>query len=166
MSIYSLMTRAATDESVGDQSQVPLRGSSNDLANTPTSVAATLASYIPAEAVAVYTSVLAFLVPVDKALDVQSYGSRWALAAVVAVLAVLYAVGTYKRAIERQNGAFRWPVGKTLLVLVAFAAWVFVIPGSPFGSFDWYTPALGAIGAIVVNAFLGAFALFSDSAAA
>jgi hypothetical protein len=131
----------------------------------PSSVAATLAKYLPSEALAVYTPVLALLVDDHKPLADQDFGLRWVLAGVVAVLAVLYGVGAYRRAVLRAGKQFRWPLAKTLTVLIAFAAWVCVIPGSPMGSFGWYTPARGAAIGVVVNALLGAIALFTDDPA-
>ncbi|HEX2084991.1 MAG TPA: hypothetical protein VHF89_04860 [Solirubrobacteraceae bacterium] len=125
-------------------------------------VAAALASRIPAEAIAVYTGVLAFLVKDDEPLNEQGYGKVWALAAVVAVLAVMYGVGVYRQKLKAANKPFKFPVWRAVNILIAFAAWVCVIPGSPLQEFDWYSPDVGAIIAIVTNAFLGALALFID----
>jgi hypothetical protein len=133
------------------------------VAPSASSVAETLARYIPSEALAVYSSVLAFLVADDKPLDEQPSGARWAVAAAVAVLAVLYSVGLHRRAMLAAGKHFAWPVAKTLTVLVAFGAWVCVIPGSPMSTFSWYSPATGAIVGILVNALLGATALFGES---
>jgi hypothetical protein len=157
------MTTAATDPPKLRRAQPGvLRGADDDKQSAAT-VAETLARYIPSEAIAVYSSVLAFLVADDQPLKDQASAGRWAVAGVVAVLAVLYSVGVYRREVLAAGRNFEWPIAKTINVLVAFAAWVCVIPGSPMGAFSWYSPALGAIIGILVNAALGAIALFTES---
>jgi hypothetical protein len=163
MSIYSLMRRQAAADAGPGERRPPLQGPGGP--SEKPDVVALLADRIPAEAVALYTGVLAFLVPDDTPLDKQSYGARWVVAAVVSVIAVLYAVGTYRRAVLAGGGRFRWPIGKTVVVFVAFWAWVAVIPGSPFGAIDGYTPTIGAVVGLLLNGLLGALALFSSDAA-
>ena len=166
MSIYGLMTRAARgdagkSDADGSASAAPLKGPATASADTGNAVAA-LADRIPAEAIALYTAILAFLVPQDEPLADQSYTGRAALAIIVAVVAVLYAVGAYYKQVNAAGGKFRFPVWKTISVLLAYLGWVFIIPGSPFGAFDWYTPDLGAIVGLLINALIGGVALFVE----
>jgi hypothetical protein len=78
----------------------------------------------------------------------------------VGLAAVLFAVGVYKRAPEAVGLPFRWPPRRTLTVLAAYAAWVIVIPASPFNSFDWYTPPLGAIIGLAATSAIALFHLW------
>jgi uncharacterized membrane protein len=163
MSVYTLMSDAAARPAAPPAGRQPLRAR----VKTPQSAqeaAGTLEKYIPAEVVALYTSILAFLVPANKTLDQQIYTSRWLVAVAVGVIAVIYAIGIYRRKRRAAHEPFEWPVAlsKTAVVLIAFTAWVCVIPGSPFNSFSWYTPNTGAIIGLLVNAGLGAGALFFD----
>lgn len=151
MTIDSIMRRAARQ--AADDGPDPLRGPEHN--QDPSSIVATLAAHIPAEALAVYLAGLAFLVPDDKVAHAQNYTSRWILAGVVTVLAVLYALDAYRRELKEAGGtSFDWPWGKLCVVVVAFLAWVCVVPGSPFNSFSWYKPGLGAVIGIVVNALI------------
>jgi hypothetical protein len=127
------------------------------------SIAADLSRYLPTEAVTLYTAILPFLVPKSTALSHQDYTSRWVLALGVGVFAVLYAVGLYKREVLARGGHFKWPPKTTITVVVAYAAWVCVIPGSALNSFGWYTPALGAVLGIAASAGIALFQLWFGS---
>lgn len=127
---------------------------------TVETIASDLTRYIPTEALALYTAILPFLVPDDTALDAQDYTSRWWLAIGIGVLAVLFAVGVYKRAVEAERRTFTWPPRRTLTVVLAYTGWVFVIPGSPCNDFGWYTPPLGAIVGLVIIALISLFSLW------
>lgn len=80
----------------------------------------------------------------------------------MARLAVFYAVGLARREQPRRSRRATVPWAKILVVLIAFTAWVCVIPGSPFNSMDWYTPARGAVVGMFIQAALGVSALFRD----
>jgi len=116
---------------------------------TPAAIAAELLTYLPTEAVAAYTGLLPFFVVDDQPLDSQEYGSRWALAVGVGILAVLFSVGTFRAERRRANNRFFWPLRRTTFVILAYAGWVFMVPGSPFADFSWYSPQLGAGGGLV-----------------
>lgn len=125
-------------------------------------VVSALVSYVPAEAIAAYVAVLPFMDPssADKSSTGQadaaahySYSGRWGLAAVVAILAVGYAIGYRAIAARQARQRFVFPLVPVLTTVLAFAAWIFVIPNSPFNEFDFYTAELGAaIGMIVATA--------------
>ena len=108
-----------------------------------------LADYIPTEAVALYVAILPFTVAKDVPLDRQDYTSRWILASGVAIAAILFGVGVYRRKLLDRGDAFRWPIRRTITVLLAYSAWVFAIPASPFNSFHWYTGSIGAVVGVV-----------------
>lgn len=113
-----------------------------------------LTDLIPTEAVALYVAILPFTVPKDVPLDQQDFTSRWVLAIGVAIAAVLFGVGVYRRAVIERGETFRWPFRRTATVLLAYAAWVFAIPASPLNSFEWYTGSIGAVVGIVVTALI------------
>jgi len=128
---------------------------------SPFAAAATeLTRYIPVEAIGLYTAILPFLVNDGKLLTEQNFTARWVLTVGVAVLAVLFAVGVYRKELKKRKQAFHWPPKRTITVLVAFVAWVMVIPGSPFQDFSWYTPTIGGIVGFVTVAVLGLFSLW------
>jgi len=146
-----------------EQEEILRRGALKGRANKPISasdVASTLSKYIPSEAVALYVAVLPFLVPKNTALDQQHYGTRWVVAGAIALIAVIYAVGLYRKDRRAKTLTFLWQVAfwKSAAVLIAFTGWVCVVPGSPFNSFSWYSPSLGAVIGLVVGGLLGALA--------
>jgi hypothetical protein len=130
------------------------RGPAEDRPATDAGILAQLTKYIPTEAVALYVAILPFLVSDNVPLNAQDYTARWFLAIGVGVLAVLFAVGVYRRTLLDRGGQFRWPPRITATVVLAYGAWVFAIPGSPLNDFIWYSPSLGAIVALVVSALI------------
>ena len=119
-------------------------------------VASELLTYLPTEAVALYTGILPFLLPkASKTASQPSYTGRWILAGGVAVAAVLWGVGIFRREVLARKQTFRWPIRRTAIILIAYTGWVFVIPGSPCNAFGWYSPSLGAIIGIAANALIG-----------
>ncbi len=123
-------------------------------------VATELARYIPTEAIGLYTAILPFLVSDSKPLAEQNFTARWVLVAGVAILALLFAVGVYRKEVKSRGQEFHWPPKRTVTVLVAFVAWVMVIPGSPFQDFSWFSPTIGGIVGLVAVAVLGLFSLW------
>lgn len=119
-------------------------GGAEEPAGGTADVLSRLTLFIPTEAVALYVAILPFTVPKDIPLTKQDFTSRWILAIGVGVVAVLFGVGIYRRAVIERGERFRWPIRRTATLLIAYGAWVFAIPASPFNSFGWYTGALGA----------------------
>jgi hypothetical protein len=177
MSIYRLMRDAAEQEPApprrvaAPQWDAPLKSSAGVSKSATASesksvaeIAGVLSKYLPSEVVALYVAILPFLVPKDTPLTHQDYTGRWAVAGIIGVIAVIYAVGFYRRERHAQNARFVWHVaiGKALIVLIAFAAWVCLVPGSPFNSISWYTPSTGAIIGLLVAGALGALAVLFE----
>jgi hypothetical protein len=144
--------RAAHDVGLRRRRGVPT--APDQAAAGPSDVLTRLTDFIPTEAVALYVAILAFLVPKDVALEAQDFTSRWVLAIGVAVAAVLFGVGIYRRAVLDRGGTFRWPFRRTVTVVLAYGAWVFAIPASPLNSFGWYTGSIGAVVGIAVSAVI------------
>ena len=166
MSIVSMMKEAADQAPHEGRAGSRRRRRPQEAAAAPppadasAAAAQGLTKYIPTEAVALYTAILPFLVPEDDPLANQDYTSRWWLAGMVALAAVLWGVGVYRREVLTKGGSFSWPKRRTAVVVLAFAAWVCAIPGSPLGSFDGYSPAVGAVIGIVAGAAISLFILW------
>jgi amino acid transporter len=110
-------------------------------------IVSSLATYVPAEAIAAYLVLLPFMDPSGT-----GYTGRWWLAGGIAVLAVLYTIGYRKIAAVKASQKFAMPWIPILTTVFAFAAWVFAIPTSPFNDLAFYTPELGgAVGTIVAT---------------
>ncbi len=123
-------------------------------------VGAGLIRHIPTEAVALYTAILPFLITENSPLDEQNFTSRWVLAVIVGIMALLFAVGNYRRKLLARQRQFSWPSSLTVTVLAAYAGWVLMIPGSPVNTFDWYTPSLGSVIGIAISFAITLFHLW------
>jgi hypothetical protein len=120
-----------------------------------TEVVSALASYVPAEAIAAYLLLLPFVTP-DTGSD--DFTGRWILAGAVTILGCGYCLGYRKIAAIQTGKPFRMPWVPLVTAALAFAAWVFAIPNSPFNEFGFYTPELGgAVGTVAatVISFIG-----------
>ena len=158
MSIHALIYRGVRRRGE-HRDELPMRGPSEN-SDSVTAVAATLSAYVPTEAIALYTSALAFLIPDDTPAPRQGYADRWILAGVVMILAVLYAVGIARREQKLLGADVAVPWATVLVVIVAFTAWVCVIPGSPFNAFEWYTPSRGAVIGMVTQVAIAVSSLY------
>jgi hypothetical protein len=169
MSIVALMQDAAVDRGTGRAALGGRRraktGETRSVApdqpaSSTAAIAAGLTRYIPGEAVGLYTAGLPFLLGSSGSLDSGNFTGRWVWAALVAILAVLFGVGVYKAEVEKRGERFRWPPRRTAVIVFAYLAWVVLIPGSPFGEFSWYSPALGALVGLAATGILAAFTLW------
>jgi hypothetical protein len=48
-----------------------------------------------------------------------------------------------------------WPIWEMLAATVAYCAWAFALPNSPFGEYSWYSSALSAVAVLVASTCLG-----------
>lgn|GEM_PF-6613860 len=171
MSIYELMREppagVATGRGADGESllllHAPLQGAGGEArsaggeAQSIAAVATTLTRYVPTEALAMYTAILPFLVSKTTALSKQDYTGRWIVVGVIAAVAIMYAAGRHRHERRATSEGIQWGVlaRRCGVVLVAYAAWVCVVPGSPFNAFSWYTPATGAAIGILTAGVLG-----------
>jgi hypothetical protein len=156
MSIATMVdNEVAKDEKQPPVTRMRERSADADEASTRSSqVLSSLASYVPAEAIAAYLIILPFVDPSGK-----GWTGHWILAASITLLAIIYAVGyRYLASKQQTRGGFTFPWVPAIVTILAFAAWVFAIPDSPFNDLDWYTVQLGgAAGTVAATliAFVG-----------
>ena len=169
MSIYGLMREPPAGAAAGRGADgesllhAPLQGADGEArsiggeAQNIAAVAITLTRYVPTEALALYTAILPFLVSKTTALSNQNYTGRWIVVGVIAAVAMMYAAGRHRHERGAASEGIQWGVltRRCGVVLVAYAAWVCVVPGSPFNAFSWYTPATGAAIGILTAGVLG-----------
>jgi hypothetical protein len=111
-----------------------LRGASTAVAPDLTKVLSGLAVYLPAEAIAAYTTVLAFA-------QGGSTSALWAVAVIVGVLSLLLTTGLSRRTARRAGLKFKVPVGDLLVVAFAFSIYAISMPGSAMWHYQWFTAA-------------------------
>lgn len=116
-----------------------------------------LFGYIPTEVVTLYVAVAAALQPATSPTPLWIAFWCFLLATPLAVW-VVYA--TKLKALKKPLPlAYRaWPVWEMSAGLVAYCAWAFALPNTPFLQFEWYSPALASIGVIFSSTILGLLA--------
>jgi hypothetical protein len=93
-----------------------------------------LIGYIPADIVGGYVVVIGFL-----AHPARSNTPQWIIAAFFLALTPLVVVGTYISNVSTANRKPRkWPWFRVIGSMVAYCAWVFALPASPFESIGVY----------------------------
>lgn len=120
-----------------------------------------LFGYIPTEILTLYVAVLAAVAKEGKvtpALWITFFCFLVATPIVVWLVfgAKLIAV---RKAIPLEYA--KWPVWEMFAATVAFSAWAFALPNSPFSQFtEWYSPALSGVVVLVASTVLGLLAPF------
>jgi hypothetical protein len=123
----------------------------------------TLTTYIPTEVLTLYVAVVAALGS-GTAATTPNHDAVWVtfwafvVATPIAVLLVFLAkVKAGKKAIPLNP--VKWPLWEMIAATIAYVAWAFALPGSPFGEFTvWYSPAVAGIAVLVTSTVLGLFA--------
>lgn len=116
-----------------------------------------LFGYIPTEVLTLYIAVLAALEG-DKFVH-----TRWTvflvfLCGTPVVLWLIYAakLKTVGKALPLRPRT--WPIWEMFASTVAFCAWAFALPQSPFAAYNWYSPALSSLAVLLVSTMLGLLA--------
>ena len=131
-------------------------------ANTVSTTFNVLFGYIPTEVVTLYVAVSAGLQPANQA-EAAARQALWIafgcfLAATPLAVWVVYAT-KLKGAKKPLPAAYStWPVWEMIAAMLAFSAWAFALPNSPFREAPWYSPALASIVVLLAATALGAVA--------
>jgi hypothetical protein len=139
-----------------------------------------LFGYIPTEIVTLYVAVVAALQPATTAptgggatgtaasAGINAAGipqqSEWIafwcfFAATPIVVWVVYANKIKEAGKPLPTSFGTWPVWEMMAALLAFCAWAFALPNTPFRGFtEWYSPGLAGIAVLLASAVLGLLA--------
>jgi hypothetical protein len=121
----------------------------------------TLTTYIPTEVLTLYVSAIAAVGPLTiNGLPVGRWLPFWCFF-VATPLIVWIAFATKLKAAGKQLPASpaKWPVWEMIAAMIAYFAWTFALPNTPFAQFkDWYSSGLAAFLVLVVSAGLGMIA--------
>jgi hypothetical protein len=114
-----------------------------------------LFSYIPTEVIALYVAVLAALVP-DPQMQAQ-----WITFYVFLGLTPIVVWLVYAAKVKQTTGKIPWapnelPLWEMFASTLAFVAWAFALPNSPFSVFtNWYSSAIAGVVILVTSTILG-----------
>lgn len=119
-----------------------------------------IVSYIPTEVLTLYVAVLAAIQDPNR----KSYNSLWAafyffLIATPLVVWLVYAAKVRAAGKPLPLAPRTWPLWEMFAATVAYAAWAFALPESPFKYYEnWYTPALAGVIVLIISTLLGLLA--------
>jgi hypothetical protein len=129
-----------------------------------------LFGYIPTEVLTLYVAIVAAIHPSMKPSgDGKVQGVApitcvdWAtlyifLAATPIIFWIVYAT-KLKAAGKQLPIAFStWPIWEMFAATVAYSAWAFALPGTPFRAFTWYSAGLAGVAVLVASTVLGLLA--------
>jgi hypothetical protein len=144
-------------------------GKSTTAPNSVNTAMQVLFGYIPTEVLTLYVAVVAAIHPsVAPSADGKVQAAPitsvdWAtlyifLAATPIILWIVYAT-KLKAAEKPLPVAFSsWPVWEMFAATVAYSAWAFALPGTPFREFSWYSAGLAGVAVLVASTVLGLLA--------
>ena len=122
---------------------------------------AAVVTYIPTEILVVYVAAVAALTIPGAAGPTP--GAAWLAFAAFLIATPIVVWLTYAAKVRNQAGTLpvdpkSWPRWEMAVGTIAFVAWAFALPQTPFGSFHWYTPAVAGLAVLLVSTAIGLLA--------
>jgi hypothetical protein len=139
----------------------PSAPSTSTISSGPNTALQTLTTYIPTEVLTLYVSALAALGPLTikvgaRDLQVGRWLPFWCfLAATPLIVWVAFAskIKAAGKAIPLHIS--KWPLWEMTAATIAYVAWTFALPATPFAQESWYSSGLASFLILVVSAGLG-----------
>jgi hypothetical protein len=131
-------------------------GESPEASNPVTTAMKVIATYIPTEVLTLYVAVLAAVAnPKD-----ESHSAEWItfytfLAVTPLVVWIVYATKVKSANKPIPLNPAQWPLWEMIAATIAYTAWAFALPNSPFTSLGGNTQALAGVIVLVVSTALG-----------
>jgi hypothetical protein len=116
--------------------------------------------YIPTEVLTLYVAVLATIHQPNKVTQAM-WVTFWSfLIATPIVVWLVY--GAKLKAAQKPLplGYGSWPIWEMFAATIAYCAWAFALPNSPFLEYSWYSAALSGVIVLVASTILGLIAPF------
>jgi hypothetical protein len=119
-----------------------------------------LFGYIPTEVLTLYVAVLAAIQKAGRVTRAD-WSTFWVfLVATPFIVWIVYAA-KLKNAQKPMPWKFKgWPVWEMCAATIAYSAWAFALPNSPFTDYGWYSSGLAGICVLVASTVLGLLAPF------
>ncbi len=120
----------------------------------------TLTTYIPTETLTLYVAVLAALQPTTKAAVASpNWAVFWWFLIVTPLVTWLVYITKVKTAGKPIPWApFKWPLWEMAAGTIAYVAWAFALPTTPFTSLGWYSTGLAGVVVLITSTGLGLLA--------
>lgn len=119
-----------------------------------------LFGYIPTEVLTLYVAVLATIQQPNKVTPAM-WTTFWCFL-IATPIVVWFVYGAKLKAAQKPLpfGYGAWPIWEMFAATVAYCAWVFALPNSPFLEYPWYSAALSGVVVLVASTVLGLIAPF------
>jgi hypothetical protein len=120
-----------------------------------------LFGYIPAEVLTLYVAVLTALQGQPGKTTQGEWVVFWVFLVATPLVFWLVNAGKVKAEQKPLPLSFQeWPVWEMFAATIAYCAWAFALPNSPFTYFTWYSSGLAGIAVLIVSTVLGLLAPF------
>jgi len=131
-----------------------------DSQNSVTTALKVIVTYIPTEVLTLYIAVLAAIQDPNRLSSRSSWIAFYCfLIATPIVVWLVYAAKVRAANKHLPIKPRAWPMWEMFAATVAYAAWAYGLPESPFKDFtNWYSPALAGLVVLVVSTLLGLIA--------
>jgi hypothetical protein len=117
-----------------------------------------LFGYIPTEIITLYVAVLA-ATHQPNGVTLTEWVAFWFFLGATPIVVWLVYGAKLKAAEKPLPVAPRtWPMWEMIAATVAYCAWAFALPETPFSRFGWYSAALSGMAVLVTSTFLGLLA--------
>jgi len=119
-----------------------------------------LFGYIPTEVLTLYVAVLATIYQPNK-VTAAMWTTFWCFLIVTPIVVWLVygaKIMAAQKPLPMEYGA--WPIWEMFAATVAYCAWAFALPNSPFLEYSWYSAALSGVVVLVASTVLGLIAPF------
>ncbi len=128
--------------------------------NSVSTTLKTLTTYVPTETLTLYVALIAAIQP---AQDIKNPISLWVAFWVFFIFTPLAIWITYATKIAGDGKKLPilpryWPKWEMLAGTIAYTAWTFGLPDSPFSGFTWYSSAVAGFIVLIASTFLGMIA--------
>lgn len=139
-------------------SQIAGAAGGNPEAESPVNAAMRmLTTYIPTETLTLYVAILAALQPFQTATEVSS---RWTvfysfLIATPIIIWLVYMVKVRIAGKSIPGSPLKWPLWEMVAGTIAYVAWAFALPATPFSKLTWYSAGIAGIVVLVASTILG-----------
>lgn len=125
-----------------------------------------LFAYIPTEVIALYVTVLGALSNTNNSMVPQWITFFLFIFLTPVVVWLVYAAKLKNLGLVIPIDFSEWPKWEMTASTIAFLAWAFALPNSPFKVFEsWYSPAIAGVTIVFTSTVLGLISPFFDKKA-
>ena len=128
-------------------------GESTRAASPATSTLGAIAAYIPTEVLTVYVAAVAALAGSDVSV---LWAAFWLFLIATPIVVWLTYAGKVRQATGTLPASVsQWPKWEMAAATIAYVAWAFALPETPFAGLSFYSAAVGAVVVLVATTLIG-----------